>query len=106
LIISISSIDSTPLLDFSDSPSVTSIVPAIHSTWDGQNPGKDKTSTIWNLNLHKYNHKKRSRGHRTKPEGTWKTLENKIEKKSQACELATNSKILTNLTLHQKSGIN
>ena len=40
LIISISSIDSTPLLDFSDSPSITSIAPATHSTWDRQNHGK------------------------------------------------------------------
>lgn len=77
------------------------------STW----PGMGKTlarQDIDNLelNLHKYNHKKRSRGHRSKPEGTWKTLDNEIEKNLQAWELATNSKILTNLTLDQKSGIN
>lgn len=92
LIISISSIDSTPLLDFSDSPSITSIAPATHSTWDRQNPGKTGQSTIWNLNLHKYNHERRRRGHTNKPEGTWKILENEIEKNSQARELATSSR--------------
>lgn len=104
LIISISSIDSTPLLDFSDSPSVTSIAPAIHCTWDGQNPGK--TTHRQSATLTSTNTITRREADDTGPnlKGTWKTLSNEIEKNSQACELATNSKILTNLTLDQKVG--